>query len=250
LHLLQGHYGSLAPLVDALSDIVERLDDPRYQVYVLAGKTYSHIHAGEFEDALECLTKAQSIIEAHPEIGDINQKLEIYGLLSLTYLRTSQIDNAIESAGRALELSSGSYPSVYHTLSGYTGPAEVYLTLWERELGLGKLTSLARRACRQLQRYARIFPIGEPRFQLSLGRYYWLRGNRTKAHIAWQQSLTAANRLSMLNEQGRAEYEIAQHLELKSAHGRAHLQRALQIFTECHEIYYRGRVVEAISKSE
>jgi hypothetical protein len=82
---------------------------------------------------LECLSDAQRVFSAHPEIGDVNQKLEIYGLLSLSNLRASKIEKAIESATHAMELSSSSHPSVYHALSGYTGPAEVFLTLWENE---------------------------------------------------------------------------------------------------------------------
>ncbi|MBV8771918.1 MAG: AAA family ATPase [Deltaproteobacteria bacterium] len=247
LHLLQGHYGSLAPAVEALAVAVDQLDDPRYQVYLSAGRTYFYLHGGDFERALECILNAHSVVTAHPEIGDLNQKLEVYGLMSVAYLRASQIDKAIESADRALELSRGCYPSIYHAFSGYTGPTEVCLTLWEREPGRGDLAELARRACRQLRRYARVFPIGEPYFQLSLGRYYWLRGKRTKARAAWRHSLTAANRLSMLYEQGRAQYEIAQHLESRSAERQAHLKSAQQIFTECGETYYRDRVAEAIS---
>ena len=247
LHLLQGHYGSLAPLVDALSAVVERLDDPRYQVYVLAGKSYSYIHAGEFEHALECLANAQRIFSAHPEIGDVNQKLEIYGLLSIAYLRASQIDSALEAAGLALELSSSSYPSVYHALSGYTRPAEVYLNLLENDPSRTDLSDLAHKACGQLGRYARIFPIGEPCFRLSQGFYHWLHQKHAKAQQAWQQSLAAANRLSMLNEQGQAHYEIARHLERKSAERRAHLEHAHQIFTQCSETYYKGVVEELMS---
>jgi tetratricopeptide (TPR) repeat protein len=244
LHLLQGHYGSLAAAVEALASVVQDVGDPRYRVYLLAGRTYFHIHAGEFGHALECLGDAQSILSAHPEIGDVNQKLEIYGLLSIAHLRALQPDKAIKSATHALELSTSSYPSVYHALSGYTGPAEVLLSLWERDPMRADLPELARKACGQLGRYARIFPIGEPRFRLSKGRYQWLRQKHTKALQSWQRGLAAADQLSMLNEQGRAHYEIARHLEPKSAERRAHLEHAHQIFTQCSETYYRGLVEE------
>jgi hypothetical protein len=109
------------------------------------------------------------------------------------------------------------------------------------------LSDWARKACRQLGRYARIFPIGEPRFRLSQGRYLWLHHKHTKAHQAWQRSLAAANRLSMVHEQGQAHYEIARHLEPKNAKRRSHLERAHQSFTQCSETYYKGLVEQLMS---
>ena len=121
------------------------------------------------------------------------------------------------------------------------------MTLLENDPSRTDLSDLARKACGQLGRYVRIFPIGEPRFRLSQGLYHWLRQKHARAHQAWQQSLAAANRLSMLNEQGRAHYEIARHLEGNSAERRAHLEHAHQIFTQCSEAYYKGVVEELMS---
>ena len=50
------------------------------------------------EKALGCLANAEGIFLAHPEIGDVNQRLEIYGLLSIAHLRTAQADKAIKAA--------------------------------------------------------------------------------------------------------------------------------------------------------
>jgi tetratricopeptide (TPR) repeat protein len=222
------------------------IDDVRYQVYVLAGKTYYHLNTGELDRALECLTNAQRTLSDHPEVGDLNQRLEIYGLLSTAYLRLPQFNKAIESANRALELSSSSRPSIYHALSGYTGPAEVYLSLLETDRENSRLAAMACRACHQLGRYSRMFPIGEPPYLLSQGRYYWLKGKQKKAHAEWQRALGAAERRSMLNEQARVHYEIGRHLDLRSAERQRHLEQAHRILTQGDENYYRKAVEEAM----
>jgi tetratricopeptide (TPR) repeat protein len=213
---------------------------------VLAAKSYSYIHTAHPDSALKCLEEAQRVLSAHPEIGDQNQKLEIYGLLSIAQLHALEFDRALESAERALELSRKEYPSVYHAFSGYSGPAEVSLTLWERGHQHADISGLAWRACRELRRYARIFPIGEPRFRLSEGRHYWLSGKYTKAREAWERSLAAATRLSMLNEQALACYEIARHLELNNPERRIYLERARETFALCGGDYVQVLADETI----
>ncbi len=131
-----------------------------------------------------------------------------------------------------------------HELEGYAGVAEVYLTLWETSVINSQspaerrsLVKSARQACQALRKFARVFPIGQPRAWLWQGLYDWLAGKPDKAHRAWYKSLVVAERLAMPYEQGLAHYEIGRHLTPNDPARQAHLKRAREIFTRLEATY-------------
>jgi len=90
----------------------------------------------------------------------------------------------------------------------------------------------ARKACKALAGLSRIFPIGRPFMWLRSGLCSYLEGNSAKANVAWTKSLAAAKELQMSYAEGLAEYEMGRHLRDHDSHGKAHLERASNIFRQ------------------
>jgi hypothetical protein len=87
---------------------------------------------------------------------------------------------------------------------------------------------MAAQAVAYLGRYARVFPIGEPRHRLHRGTLAWLAGRPGPARRDWRAALAAADRLGM-------RYEQALALDLLGRHGEpaqrpAARERALVLF--------------------
>jgi eukaryotic-like serine/threonine-protein kinase len=113
--------------------------------------------------------------------------------------------------------------------------AEVAVALWQASRQHGSddeaaARTVAQQAVRSLRRYARAFPIGQPRLLLCQGLLAWISGQPARAQRAWRQSLAAAERLGMPYDQLLAHHQLAQHGHT-SERGH-HLTRAQQLFAE------------------
>ncbi len=142
----------------------------------------------------------------------------------------SDFQNALEATEQVLSLASHSYPSNYGTFPAYANAPKVYLALWEAQYPVPQLDVLAGNALKVLRKYARVFPIGQPRALLWQGLHAWLAGKPSKAHEAWRKSLAEADRLDMPYDQGLAHFEIGRHLEKDDPNRREHLTHACEIF--------------------
>ena len=111
------------------------------------------------------------------------------------------------------------------------------------------LKSNAWQACQALHKYARAFPMGQPRAWLWQGLYGWLSGQPTQAYRAWRKSLAMAERLAMPYEQGLARYEIGRHLPLDDPARHVHLTRAAEIFSQINTTYNLTRTEQALTMS-
>jgi class 3 adenylate cyclase/tetratricopeptide (TPR) repeat protein len=120
-------------------------------------------------------------------------------------------------------------------LERFALPAEAALRLRESEAELGpeeraRLATLAREAVAACARFARVFPIGEPRAALLAGTAAWLDGREGKARAAWSRALAAARRLDMPYDEARARLELARRGVSRDRAG--HLDRAASLLGE------------------
>jgi tetratricopeptide (TPR) repeat protein len=181
----------------------------------------------------------------------------LHSALARAYCRLNQLESARKEADKTSEfIAEISYPVGYSYLYGYSGVAEVYLTLWEMGSNLETdqdLKMSARRACKDVQFFAKVFPLAKPdawRFQ---GWYDWQAGNPRKAYKAWQRSLVYAQEQENSYQQGLTHYQIGRHLSAGGAteDGRArreHLQYAAEIFTGLGATYDLKRTNAALEK--
>jgi DNA-binding SARP family transcriptional activator/predicted ATPase len=138
--------------------------------------------------------------------------IRCHGMLALAYARQGDLPRARQCAQTAAQLTSRNQLAGVWTLEGFAAVAETWLAHWEATRNSPREVAVAaRRACQAMWRFARIFPVGQPRAWLYEGRRRWLLGQRARAVHAWQQGLTLAKGLNMPYEQARAHIELGRH---------------------------------------
>jgi hypothetical protein len=185
---------------------------------------------GQLEQAMDCVESARSLLAEQGDTVDVVIESGVYGMLLDVYLQRKEYQEA-SAAAQHLEALLAKSPMVQvDYLRKFSSLAEARLTLLETGEHAPELAKLANRACKNLERFARTFPVGRPRACLSRGRYLWLSGKRAQAQQFWRKSLAAAEQLAMPFEQGLAHYEIGRHADADVAERAAHLHQAIEIF--------------------
>ncbi len=243
----QGNFAASARLSDDVFASARRRDDPHNQAWALRSRVYCRLPAGEFTTAQAELRQIESLLAEESHIVDQALRIDTLALLAQVQTELGQREAALSAAGQALALLAGTSPVSYLSLPGYAGVACTYLRLWEQDIAQhsgrsphqpdspaagqrSPLAMAARRACKFLRGYARVFPVGQPQARLWQGLFEWQSGRRRVATEQWQQSLRQATRLKMPYDEGLAHYEIGRHLPLTEAQRRAHLEQAIAIF--------------------
>jgi tetratricopeptide (TPR) repeat protein len=242
VYYYQGNFAASRALAEELFQIAQQRQDSRFMALAVQEKARYALYTGRFEEAIAHLDALQKLVGDGDEVTVIPLRLELLGLTSMLHLRRAAHQEAQEAAGRSLALAAKVNPSFYDAITGYTGPAEVYLTLWEAQPAGQELARQARLAVRTLGKYSRVFPIGRPRLLLNQGRYDWLSGREKQAFKAWESSLQEARALEMLYDQGMAHYEIARHLDPVDRARKEHVSLAGNICTELNARYDLERV--------
>jgi tRNA A-37 threonylcarbamoyl transferase component Bud32/tetratricopeptide (TPR) repeat protein len=174
-------------------------------------------------------------LEQFGERAHASERIWAFGMLALASLRAGRESEALEAAGRALQVLSTSRPVAYWTQYGTAATAEVFLTVAERRAADGdpasvELIAKARRACAAVDAFARVFRLGQPFALLWGGLYDWLSSRRRRAMKRWQRCVDLAAALETPYEQARAHLEIARHLPADAAERATHLEQATTLF--------------------
>lgn len=232
----RGEYAEASEYYNELYNRARSNGHAQAQAWALLGQAACTLRTGKSSEVTGYLERASSLLT---EALDKVDEIRFYGLLASARLRLQEWQYAArQAAATAARLIAQSHPSTVYSYEGYSGVAEVYLGLWESEsstsaakgfrFSLGEIRDSTLKACKAMDKYARIFPIGLPRATLYRGLYYWLSENTVKAHKLWNNSLSHAMRLDMPYEQGLAHFEIGRH-----SHGeerKTHLNCAIEIF--------------------
>ncbi|MCB0196360.1 MAG: AAA family ATPase, partial [Anaerolineae bacterium] len=251
----------------------ERRRDAHNQAWAMRGKVYVLLRRGELDQALSALHTLSTLLSQDTHIVDEALTIDRQGLLALVHLRRNEMDAAHRAAQTGLELITKTSPTSFLSLPGYAGIAETFLTLWEQDLvnqlGYGvdafkqpalhrttvrKTSSpykrVARRACRALRKYAKVFPIGQPRATLWQARFEWLSGRPWTAAELWQRSLSLAKHYHMPYDEALAHYEIGRHLPPHDPARARHLLKAQRLFHNLDATYDFNRVKRLLDERE
>lgn len=211
-----------------------RTGDVQQQMWGFNYQAQSVLRMNRIEEAYTLLRQAEQLIEHHVSL--ITSRIINHGLLALASLRRGSTQEALAYAAlTAREITDSRSPNVFSLLEGYACTAEVYLELWEGN------TDSAERACKSMFRYARRFPIGQPRAWLLQGILHRLQGELSKAEEAWQKSLEFARHYRMTYDEGLALYHLG-----KNGHP-DFLPQAAAIFESIHathELHLTRRALE------
>jgi tetratricopeptide (TPR) repeat protein len=261
----QGHLTQSNKLFDDLAAAAFRRKDAHNEAWALRGQVYCFLPRGKFMEALVCLETLRVLLHDNPHVVDEALNIDLHALSTIVQFQAGDKEAALESADKALKLIEQTPPTSYLSLPGYAGLADTYLTLWEQELISSSVSgnpksrhrhaseippqarernpkSKARRACKALRKYARVFPIGQPRAYLHQGRFEWLSGRPHLARDLWRQALEAANRLNVPYSQGLAHYELGRHLPVDDPRRLEHLLQAYEILMRLEATYDVERV--------
>jgi tetratricopeptide (TPR) repeat protein len=230
--------------------------DRQTQVWALAGRGETGLRLGgpgHRDELIGFLEKAQALL-AEYRYPNRPDEIQIVSLLAQVRLRRKEWALARKAATRATELIASEWPpSAFYTFEAYAGLPVVYMGLWQAEVkGQYKATEhvdlkkLARKACRSLHVYARVFPIAKPRAWLWQGVYEWLVNKPDNANKSWQKSLDYAEHLEMPYDLGLAHYEIGRHLSTENRARKEHLEQAVQIFVELDAAWDLARAQQAL----
>ncbi|MDP8987184.1 MAG: AAA family ATPase [Actinomycetota bacterium] len=223
----EGDYDTSGRHFSALYVEGERHGSVQHQLWGLAGQAVGWLRKGRSDEALRLLQVAHTLVAEKPDPVDT---LRIEALLAVVHLRRGDPGRCREWVAAAWR-AAGVRRSVAAValLQPYWALSDAALALWER--GEDETAPvLARRARRELRRYARLFPIGRPRALVNGGLALWLGGRTRAARRSWRAGLKAAERLQMPYEAARAHYEIGRHLPEADPARRLHLEQASQLF--------------------
>lgn len=241
LDYFRGQFRAALERSNDLQRSAVRRSDAHNQAWALRSTAYCLLALGQDREAGECLQALQELLAGETEVVDEALHIDVASLLAVVSLRQGDFACALERADQAAALMARSSPTSFASLGGYAGLAEVYLGLWansRQERGNGRqLKNKARRACNALKKFARVFPIGEPRAWLWSGWFHRLNGHSLLARRAWRKSLAAAERLGMPYDQAQAHSALAGCLPAEDPARAWHAGQAADIFTRLEASY-------------
>ncbi|MEO5703917.1 MAG: AAA family ATPase [Candidatus Limnocylindrales bacterium] len=233
IEFLRGAFDDAEKLASSLAATARARNDRRYEAEGLVDQVYCEWQLGRSEQAQRSLSALRQILADETDITD-ELKIKYGGLVATIDLARGEHDHALAASEDLLRLTKGQRPTSFGTFLGYVAPAEVYLTLWERDLAPTDVRARTAEAMNRMGQYARVFRVGGPRARTLAGRHEWLLGRRDAAFRSWRHALASAQDLSMVYEEGLAHYEIGRHLDPTDGSRVGHFDEARSIFSRLH----------------
>lgn len=232
--------GSLALLEDARKTAADR-GDGRAEGEVVRWKAYGLLLLGRSEELRGCLDELHRLRTLPGLTGEAMHLSDVFALRSVWQWRRGHDAEAYDAAQEGVRRLAPVQNTFHDLVMERTAVAEVFLGLWEKNIlthgsaavaAVGALREAASKACRELNRFSRIFPIGKPHALIAAGQFENLSGRGRKAELCWRQALAESQRLGLLRAEGLACYQLARHAEKISPERRTWLERARAIFTQ------------------
>ena len=225
-------------------------------MWALFGVAANSIRLGEDANAIPLLEEALQILA---ELPNVASSININAQLALAHHRLGNRNQALDYAGRVLDLAAKLSPTVYSLDIGFSAVAEVYFELWEnalqnsdKETDPGQLRLSAEKAIKLLLAFKRIFPIGQPYLSYYQGWREWLIGKPDTAIRSWTKGLEAAQKFNVLYEEALLRVKLGSHLKENPDKRKAHFERAIQIFEKMgavRELQFAREQLQKISAS-
>jgi class 3 adenylate cyclase/tetratricopeptide (TPR) repeat protein len=191
----QGELRAVQPVLAAMDRLGRQSGDAQVRAWAVAGHAVVGLRTGDLEEAAAALRRRSA---PAPE--------------ALLALMLGDRARAVEALRRALEQAARPVVKCYW-FDLYAMTAEVATALLLDRRGDGPWRAMATEAVGHLGRYARVFPIGEPRHRLYRGLLAWTAGRPAAARRDWRAALAAAERLGMRSDQALALDTLGRHGE-------------------------------------
>lgn len=215
------------------------------QGWSLLGQAEIAILHGELDPAIDLLERARPLAE---EIG-VGEKIWHQGMLARVYWLQGKVELAAQAAERTAKLTAKAMPVNFYALEGYSSQAEVTLQILESATELKQARQSAQQSIKAMDKFARVFPLGQPRALIWKGLYHWLTGRTGQAYSLWGDALSVAQKRGMPYDQALAHYEMGRHLNVDDPGRHQHLQQALEIFDRLGAVCERSKARLALERS-
>lgn len=208
-HCFLGEYDEARTFFEKIYPVAERTGSDMHRAVADSGIGECCLRQGDIEQAIERLQFADQLLRGKEYRSE---QIRIGGLLALAYWRNGDREPAIDAAERGTEIARKTLFSTVSTLEGHACLAEVAILRWRlaRDEAVApndarKLRQAASKACRRLQKYAAMYPIGKPRSLLMQGLYASAAGKSWQSARHFRRGLDRAERLKLPLEIAMAE---------------------------------------------
>jgi class 3 adenylate cyclase/tetratricopeptide (TPR) repeat protein len=196
----RGELAAVPPMLAELDRLGRQSGDAQVRSWAVAGHAVAGLRTGNPEEAAAALGRRPAPASE-----------------AMLALQLGDRARAVEALRRALAQASRP-PVKCYWFDLYAMSAEVALALWVDRRGrdggdAGPWRAMTVQAIGYLDRFARVFPIGEPRARLHRGLLAWTDGRPGPARRDWRAALAASTRLGMRYEQALALDVLGRHGE-------------------------------------
>lgn len=207
-----GGFQESARIYRELAETARRTGDRQHLSWGLYAGARARLALGDLEPARAMLLESNELLE---QLVEVPSKIIAPGLLASVHLRLGDMDRALEMADLTAARIRQNLPTVFATVAGYGGVAEVYLAHWEDLARRGmtedaaRARRVARRALIDLMALAVNIPIGRPCHHRMQGEARRLDGKLGSARRSFEKSLSAARKLGMPHDEALARLDLA-----------------------------------------
>jgi hypothetical protein len=197
----RGDWGALEQTAQSLLSHAQNSGNIQQEVWALRCKSLFLLHADRAREAADLL---RLIASAMLGSADLAAQVSCKGALSLALARTGRHGESVQMVDETLRLlREMARPTAHVTLVGLAGLCEVLLRGREAQLAdeYDQWPYWERQALRELKRYSRVFPIGEPQYGLWAGVAHWLDGRESLASLTWRKALATARKLALRQDE-------------------------------------------------
>jgi tetratricopeptide (TPR) repeat protein len=224
--LLRHDYPVGKHFYERLSELASLTDNTLHQQWGYSGRAEATLRAGTLDDAERLALQALRLNEGQ---GHRTEDIRLNAFLALASWRQGRCDEALQHAATAASAIRHCPYATVATLEGFSAVAEVYLRQYEAESASPRWRAAARQACRNLRRYARVFPVWRPRASCWQATLAWLEGRPREARRLWEKSIMAARTFSLPLNEAMALHESGR-LDRAAPQSQGRLERAVELF--------------------
>lgn len=236
--LFTGRYEESEELGRGVRERARRSGTLVHEIWGLGLQADCTLHLGRLDEAVDQSEENLELLGKYTIYPD--SIIRNWGVMALARFRRNEFDLALEAAATAGREIAKAPRTNYISFQGYSGSAEIYLTLAERRAGKSRggaprghgdpdsPLQEAREACARLTRYSKTYRLSEPRSAIWNGRLQALEGRREKALAAITKGLRRAEQLELPLDIGLASFHLAR---LGAGDAKGFHQRALEIYS-------------------
>ncbi|MEQ8788512.1 MAG: AAA family ATPase [Pirellulaceae bacterium] len=234
-----GEYESASRLYERIGEIGRAASNELHEAWGYSGLGECLLRQGRTADADRRFREALRLLA---DKEHLTEEIRLNGLLALASFRQGDVKSAEQYADATMRLIDDASYTTVSTLEGFSGATEVLLALWSRHLHDPTRRRSAERACGRLAWYAKVFPIGWPRWYCHEGVRLWLLGRRARAVLSWRRALRHAVRLEMPLETALIHLHLAGSEAADSPAGAEHLHAALPLLERLGAVHETEQV--------